>query len=183
VDLQDSNFWNTKLDVLSPVRNSLCVQGAVWGLLAACDNHHLQLQRIPPLRYALLWSRKLKLIVLIFDTFQSLSAICREKEVPGGGGGHYLLIMEKITMANHPAHSRKASNVLSSTIVQLSSYPSTQLLKVLPFPTTSALGWWIYQTCWKKIQKYVARGTPGASFFPLSAGFFADSVSETKDNY
>ena len=86
-------------------------------------------------------------------------------------------------MANHPAHSRKASNVLSSTIVQLSSYPSTQLLKVLPFPTTSALGWWIYQTCWKKIQKYVARGTPGASFFPLSAGFFADSVSETKDNY
>lgn len=86
MDLQDSNFWNTKLDVLSPVRNSLCVQGAVWGLLAACDNHHLQLQRIPPLRYALLWSRKLKLIVLIFDTFQSLSAICRDKEVPGGGG-------------------------------------------------------------------------------------------------
>ena len=46
VDLQDSNLWNTKLDVLSPARNSLCVQGTVWGLLAACDNHYSQLQRM-----------------------------------------------------------------------------------------------------------------------------------------
>jgi len=84
VDLQDSSLWNRKVDMLSPARNSLCVQGTVWGLLAACNNQHLQLQRILPIRYALWCSRKLKLIVFIFDTFQSLSAICGDKEVARG---------------------------------------------------------------------------------------------------
>lgn len=37
-DLQDSNLWNRKVDVLNPVRNSLCVQCTVCGLLASWDN-------------------------------------------------------------------------------------------------------------------------------------------------